>query len=99
MNKDKFTELKHDTQTEIARLTEERMELRKQLEAAREEYDCLKVLQAQQMADYQDTISSERQVSGWQVSGCGGRGWASEWGEGKGYFPLFCLCCTCIPCL
>ena len=63
MHKDKFTELKHDTQTEIARLTEERMELRKQLEAAREEYDCLKVLQAQQMTDYQETISSEREVS------------------------------------
>ena len=61
--KDFFTELKTDTQTEIARLTGDRNELRQQVESAREEYDCLKVVQSQQINDYQLTISAEKAVS------------------------------------
>ncbi|XP_064392393.1 rab GTPase-binding effector protein 1-like [Halichondria panicea] len=58
--KDNFTELKHDTQLEIARLTEDKRESYRQLESAREEYDCLKVLQSQQMLDYQHSFSKEK---------------------------------------
>ncbi len=60
--KDNFTELKHDTQLEIARLTEDKRESYRQLESAREEYDCLKVLQSQQMLDYQHSFSKEKAV-------------------------------------
>lgn len=61
--KDNFTELKQDTQMEIARLTEDKRESQRQLEAAREEYDCLKVLQTQQMTEYQQALDRETQVS------------------------------------
>lgn len=61
--KDNFTELKHDTQEEIARLMEDKKEYRTQLELAREEYDCLKVLQSQQMSDFQQSLSMEKVVS------------------------------------
>ncbi len=60
--KDNFTELKHDTQLEIARLTEDKRESLRQLESAREEYDCLKALQSQQMLEFQHSISKEKAV-------------------------------------
>ncbi len=60
--KDNFTELKYDTQEEIARLMEDKKEYRTQLESAREEYDCLKVLQSQQMSDFQQSLSVEKGV-------------------------------------
>ncbi len=60
--KDNFTELKHDTQEEIARLMEDKKESRTQLELTREEYDCLKVLQSQEMSDFHQSLSKERAV-------------------------------------
>ena len=49
MVKDKFTEITQDTQREIVRLNNERGRLHQQMESAQEEYDCLKVLHAQEM--------------------------------------------------
>ena len=66
--KDFFTELKTDTQAEITRLTVDRNALRRQMETAREEYDCLKVVQSQEIADHQLKISEETVVSSGSVT-------------------------------
>lgn len=62
--RDKFTELKQDSQREIARMSEDRREIHQLLQVAREEYDCLKVVQAEDMTKYQAEIADLRQVSG-----------------------------------
>ena len=55
--KDKFTELKLDSQREIAKMSDVR-----RLHRAREEYDCLKVVQMEDMAKYQAEIADLKQV-------------------------------------
>ncbi len=60
--KEKFTEVKHDAQREVARFSDERVKLYSQIEHSREEYDCLKVLQSQNMSEYQNKLSEEATV-------------------------------------
>ena len=59
---DKFTEIKIDTQKEIARLMQERANLYQQIETTREEYECLKVVQATGITDYQAQLSHASKV-------------------------------------
>ena len=59
---DKFTEIKVDTQKEIARLVQERVDLYHQIETTREEYDCLKVVQATGITDYQAQLNHASKV-------------------------------------
>lgn len=55
---DKFMELKQESQREIARMSDDR-----RLQRAREEYDCLKVVQMEDMAKYQAEIAELKQVA------------------------------------
>ncbi len=66
--REKFTEAKHDAQREVARFSDERVKLYGHLKQSREEYDCLKVLQGQNMADYQKQLSEESVVSSQKVT-------------------------------
>ena len=59
---DKFTEIKIDTQKEIARLVQERAKLFHQIETVREEYECLKVVQATGITDYQVKLDHASKV-------------------------------------
>ena len=59
---DKFTEIKVDTQKEIARLVQERVQLYHQIETVREEYECLKVVQATGITDYQAQLEHASKV-------------------------------------
>jgi hypothetical protein len=59
---DKFTEIKIDTQKEIARLVQERANLYHQIETVREEYECLKVVQATGITDYQVQLDHASKV-------------------------------------
>ena len=73
--KDKFTEIKHDTQREIAKMSEDRRQVYQQLEVLREEYDCLKAIQNSCVTDYQAQMADLKQVSGISsVQGNGGIG-------------------------
>lgn len=62
MLKDKFTEIKQDTQKEIAKMNEERRLVFQQLESTREEYNCLKTVQSTDVAAYQAELVSLKQV-------------------------------------
>ena len=59
---DQFTEIKIDTQKEIARLVQERANLYHQIETVREEYECLKVVQATGITDYQVQLDHASKV-------------------------------------
>ena len=61
--RDKFTEIKHDTQREIAKMSEDRRQVYQQLEILREEYDCLKAIQSSCVTDYQAQLADLKQVS------------------------------------
>lgn len=63
MASDKFTEIKVDTQKEIARLVQERANLYQQIESVREEYECLKAVQATGITDYKAQLSHASNVS------------------------------------
>ena len=63
MLNDRFTEIKIDTQKEIARLVQERASLFHQIETVREEYECLKVVQATGINDYQDKLTYASKAS------------------------------------
>ena len=54
---DRFTELKLDSQREIFRMSDDQRLLR-----AREEYECLKVVQMEDMTKYQAEITDLKQV-------------------------------------
>ena len=60
---DRFKEIKMDTQKEIARLVQERANLYQQIESVREEYECLKVVQATGINDYQAQLTHATMVS------------------------------------
>jgi hypothetical protein len=60
--KDKFTEIKHDTQREIARMNEERRGLIQQLKTAKEDSDYMKAIQNSCVTDYQAQMADLRQV-------------------------------------
>ena len=60
--KDKFTELKHDTQREIARMSEDRRDLYQQIHRSKEEYDYLKTIQNSSVMDYQAQLADLKQV-------------------------------------
>ena len=51
-----------DTQKEIARLVQERANLYHRIETAREEYECLKVVQATGITDYQAQLNHASKV-------------------------------------
>lgn len=60
--KDKFTEIKHDTQREIAKMSEDRREVYQQLERSREEFDYMKAIQSSCVTDYQAQLADLKQV-------------------------------------
>lgn len=61
--RDKFVELKQDSQREIAKMSEGRREVFQQLKTSKEEYECLKRVQKEDMIKYQAEIASLKQVS------------------------------------
>jgi len=60
--RDKFTELKQDTQREIAKMSEGRRDVFQHLNTSKEEYECLKKVQHDDMIKYQAEIASLKQV-------------------------------------
>lgn len=60
--RDKFTEIKHDAQREIAKMSEDRRGVFQQLERSREEYDYLKAIQSSSVTDYQTQLADLKQV-------------------------------------
>ena len=60
--KDKFTEIKHDTQREIAKMSEDGREVYQQLERSREEFDYMKAIQSSCVTDYQAQLADLKQV-------------------------------------
>ena len=60
--RDKFVELKQDTQKEIAKMNEGRRDVFLQLKTSKEEYECLKRVQHDDMIKYQAEIASLKQV-------------------------------------
>lgn len=61
--KDKFTEIKHDTQRELVKMSEDRRDVYQQLDRTKEEYDCLKAIQDTFVTDYQAQIADLKQVT------------------------------------
>ena len=61
--RDKFTEIKHDAQREIAKMSEDRREVFQQLGRSREEYDYLKAIQSSSVTDYQAQLADLKQVT------------------------------------
>lgn len=69
--KDKFTETKHETQKQVTQFTEERVKMYELLEQRKEEYDCLKTLQASEIEEYQEKLSQieqTRREAEWNVA-------------------------------
>lgn len=68
--KDKFKEIKQDTQREIAKMNEDRRVIYQQLERTREEYDCLKAIQNSCVTDYQAQLADMKQVGDYRRDCC-----------------------------
>ena len=60
--REKFIELKQDSQREIAKMSEGRREVYQQLQTSKEEYECLKKVQREDMIKYQAEIAFLKQV-------------------------------------
>ncbi len=60
--REKFMELKQDSQREIAKMSEARRENFLLLKTSKEEYDCLKRVQKEDMVKYQAEIAALKQV-------------------------------------
>ena len=70
MLRDKFTEIKQDTQREIVRMSEDRRNIYQQLEGTKEEYNILKIVQGEDMATYQAQLADMKQVAArWLIAG------------------------------
>ena len=60
--KDRFTEIKQDTQREIAKMSEDRRDMCQQLERGREEFAYMKAIQNSCVTDYQAQLADQKQV-------------------------------------
>ena len=60
--KEQYTQSKHEAQRDLAKFSDERVTLYAHISSAQEEYDCLKVLQAEETQKYAQHISEEKQV-------------------------------------
>ena len=60
--KEQYTDSKHEAQRELAKFSDERINLYSQISAAQDEYDCLKVLQAEEAETYALHLSKKKQV-------------------------------------
>ena len=61
--RDQYTQSKHEAQRDLARFSDERVSLFAQVGSAQEEYDCLKVLQAEEKEKYAESLRVVSQVS------------------------------------
>lgn len=62
MLREQYTQSKHEAQRELAQFSDERVSLYCQVESAQEEYECLKVLQAEEAQQYADKLAEEKKV-------------------------------------
>ena len=60
--KEQYTQSKHEAQRDLAKFSDDRVNLYAQISSAQEEYDCLKVVQAEEAHKYAQHISEEKQV-------------------------------------
>ena len=60
--KEQYTQSKHEAQRDLAKFSDERVSLFAQISSAQEEYDCLKVVQAEEAQKYTQHISEEKKV-------------------------------------
>ena len=60
--KEQYTQDKHEAQRDLARFSDERVSLFAQISSAQEEYDCLKVVQAEETQRYSQHIHIVTQV-------------------------------------
>lgn len=60
--KEQYTQSKHESQRNLAKFSDERVSLYSHIASAQEEYDCLKVLQAEEAEKFAQHISEERKV-------------------------------------
>ena len=60
--KEQYTQSKLEAQRELAKFSEDKVALYSQVSAAQDEYDCLKVLQAEEAQKYAQSIGEERKV-------------------------------------
>lgn len=60
--REQYTQSKHEAQRDLAKFSDERVTLYAHISSAQEEYDCLKVVQAEETQKYAQHISEEKQV-------------------------------------
>lgn len=60
--KEQYTQSKHEAQRDLAKFSDERVSLYAHITSAQEEYDCLKVLQAEEAQKFAQHISEEKKV-------------------------------------
>lgn len=60
--KEQYTQTKHEAQRDLAKFSDERVSLYAHITSAQEEYDCLKVLQAEEAQKFAQHISEEKKV-------------------------------------
>ena len=60
--RDQYTQSKHEAQRDLARFSDERVSLFAQISSAQEEYDCLKVVQAEEAQRYSQHLQEVKQV-------------------------------------
>lgn len=60
--REQYTQSKHEAQRDLARFSDERVSLFAQITSAQEEYDCLKVVQAEEREKYSERLRAVSQV-------------------------------------
>ena len=60
--KEQYTQSKHEAQRDLAKFSDERVSLFAQITSAQEEYDCLKVLQAEEAHKYIQQMNEVNKV-------------------------------------
>lgn len=60
--KEQYIQTKHEAQRDLAKFSDERISLYAQISSAQEEYDCLKVVQAEEAQKYTQMINDIKKV-------------------------------------
>lgn len=60
--KEQYIQTKHEAQRDLAKFSDERVSLFAQISSAQEEYDCLKVVQAEEAHKYAQSIDEMKKV-------------------------------------
>ena len=68
--REQYTQSKHEAQRDLARFSDERVSLFAQIASAQEEYDCLKVVQAEEKERYLEGLHAVIQVRPAWMRGC-----------------------------